>query len=109
MKLLNNGSLVKEGYSFEEYEYHKSDIKGLKTRIKEWDYYHFINKDYGLCITVDNNSYMDLVSVTFIDFSKNYFFKTKHISIFLKEKSSCLHQAKKVTFMYQLKILKSKS
>ena len=77
MKLLNNGSLVKEGYSFEEYEYHKSDIKGLKARIKERDYYHFINKDYGLCITVDNNSYMDLVSVTFIDFSKNYFFKTK--------------------------------
>lgn len=99
MKLLNNGSLVKEGYSFEEYEYHKSDIKGLKTRIKERDYYHFINKDYGLCITVDNNSYMDLVSVTFIVLVKIISLKPKHISIFLKENSSYLHQAKMAIFM----------
>ena len=37
-------------------------------RIKEWNYYLIYNNKNGITITVDDNSYMSLNSVTLFDY-----------------------------------------
>ena len=74
-KLLDKTGNLKEcgfSYSFIK-DYNRKDIKGMKTRIKEWDYYEFNNEDYGIALTVADNSYMSLVSVSFMDFKYKKF------------------------------------
>lgn len=70
IKLLDeNGSLTNPGYATKLlFEYNRNDIKASKYKIKEWDYYYAGNDDYGLCMTIADNSYMALASVTLIDF-----------------------------------------
>ena len=70
--LLNkDGSLMEAGYAFSLVkEYNRKAIKGNKTRIKEWDYYYVGDENYGIALTIDDNSYMGLVSVSVLDFSK---------------------------------------
>lgn len=91
-KLLSKtGELNESGYSFSLIkEYRRKDIKGLKTRIKEWDYYYVGNHDYALALTIDDNSYMSLGSITFLDFkNKTYLEKsTMHPFSFGKVKLS---------------------
>lgn len=71
------GNLNEAGYATSLVkEYQRSQIKGLKTRIKEWDYYAFLNDDYGVCLTLADNSYMSLASISFLDF-KNKKYVTK--------------------------------
>jgi len=79
-KLLDKyGNLKECGFSYDLVkDYNRKDIRGLKTRIKEWDYYYFLNDEYGVALTVDDNSYMSLVSVSFLDFKlKKYITKSK--------------------------------
>lgn len=65
-----NGNLVEAGYSYELCkEYSRKQIKGLKTRIKEWDYYYFGDNEYGIAVTIDDNSYMGLGSTSILDFT----------------------------------------
>lgn len=79
-KLLSNGPLLNDkgelcecGYSTSLIKnYDRNKIKGGKLRIKEWDYYLIYNNNFGVAITVDDNSYMGLNSFTIIDFSKPY-------------------------------------
>ena len=76
--LLSNGPLLDEkgnlaeaGYAFGLVkEYDRKKIKGLKSRIKEWDYYFIHDDEYGIALTIDDNSYMGLVSVSVLDFDK---------------------------------------
>ena len=63
------GNLVEAGYAFSLVkEYNRKKIKGLKGRIKEWDYYFINDDEYGIALTIDDNSYMGLVSVSVLDF-----------------------------------------
>ena len=65
------GNLIEPGYSSTLIrEYRRDMIKGLKWRIKEWDYYYIGNQDYGLCLTISDVSFLALISVTFLDFKK---------------------------------------
>ncbi len=65
------GHLVEAGYSTSLIkDYKRSDIKANKLRIKEWDYYLIYNNDYALALTIDDNSYMGLNSVSLIDFNE---------------------------------------
>ena len=68
--LLNEkGDLNEAGFSLSPVkEYKRSDIHGLKWRIKEWDYYYIGNQHYGLCLTISDVSFLALISVTFLDF-----------------------------------------
>ena len=68
--LLNDdGELIECGYATKLIKtYNRNHIKANKLRIKEWDYYLIYNDDYGVAITVDDNSYMGLNSLTLIDF-----------------------------------------
>ena len=63
------GNLAEAGYAFELVkEYNRKAIKGLKGRIKEWDYYYIGDEEYGIALTIDDNSYMGLASVSVLDF-----------------------------------------
>ena len=68
--LLNEkGDLNEAGFSLCPVKtYERKQIKGLKWRIKEWDYYYIGNSKYGLCLTISDVSFLALCSVTFMDF-----------------------------------------
>lgn len=77
--LTQKGILTEEGYSFEEVKrYNKENIPSLySTRLKEWDYYSFLNDEMGFLLTVANNTYMSYISCSFVDFiNKEYVTKT---------------------------------
>ena len=71
--LLNHdGSLVQKGWAKELLlSYKRSDIKASPFRIKEWDYYCILQKDYGIALTVADNSYMALYAINVYDFTTN--------------------------------------
>ena len=70
-RLLNEkGNLIEAGYAYQlDKEYSRKDIKANGWRIKEWDYYFIGNKDYGIAFTVADNSYMSLISISYLDFN----------------------------------------
>lgn len=51
-------------------DYNRSDIKANRLRIKEWDYYYISNGRYSVALTIADNSYMGLISVSLLDFEK---------------------------------------
>lgn len=64
-----NGCLVEAGYATKLVKkYDRSAIKAGSLKIKEWDYYLIYNDSYGVAVTVDDNSYMGLNSISFLDF-----------------------------------------
>ena len=71
--LLNHdGSLAQKGWAKELLlSYKRSDIKASPFRIKEWDYYCILQKDYGIALTVADNSYMALYAINVYDFTTN--------------------------------------
>lgn len=70
--LLNkNGSIAEPGWARKQVQqYRRNDIKASKFRIKEWDYYLVLNKDFAAAFTVNDMSYLGMLSVSFIDFTK---------------------------------------
>ena len=69
--LRDDGSLYEAGYStYPIMVYDRSAIKAGKMRIKEWDYYLIHNDRYAVALTCDDNSYMGMMSVSFIDLEK---------------------------------------
>ncbi len=66
-----NGNLKHKGYSKKMLlKYDRNAIKAPKNRIKEWDYYLIYNDEFAIALTIDDNSYMGLDSVSIIDFKK---------------------------------------
>ena len=64
-----NGNLCEKGFAKSLIrEYNSNDIKAKKIRIKEWDYYLIHNEEYAICLTLDDNAYMSMESVSIIDF-----------------------------------------
>lgn len=70
--LLNiDGTLREPGWSTSLVQtYNRRDIKKRVTRIKEWDYYSVISNknNIAVCFTVSDLGYIELDSVSFIDF-----------------------------------------
>ena len=63
------GNLNQAGYAFNLVkEYNRKQIKGLKTRIKEWDYYYIGDDKYGIALTIADNSLYGMVSYSILDF-----------------------------------------
>ncbi|MDY6059251.1 MAG: DUF2804 domain-containing protein [Candidatus Fimenecus sp.] len=69
-RLLNeDGTLKEPGWSRKLYQiYDWNDIKKRATRIKEWDYYLVLAKDYGVAFTISDDGYIGLQSVSLLDF-----------------------------------------
>ena len=82
-KLLVNGKLAEAGYSTKTVRHYcRKDIKGLKWRIKEWDYYIVTDGKKAVALTVADNSYMSMASVSFLDFINPKFKTTSEIKFF---------------------------
>ncbi len=69
-RLLNeDGTLKEPGWSRKLYQiYDRNDIKKRPTRIKEWDYYLVLAKNYGVAFTISDDGYIGLQSVSLLDF-----------------------------------------
>ncbi len=67
--LLNEqGHLMEAGHATRLVRrYDRSAIRAGRTRIKEWDYYCVCSQDTILALTIADNSYMGLDSITLID------------------------------------------
>ena len=70
--LLNErGELAQTGFARSLLlKYDRSAIKARSWRIKEWDYYLIGNDRFALALTVADNSYMALISVSLLDFEQ---------------------------------------
>lgn len=63
-----DGRLVEAGYATGLIKtYDRSRIRAPKWRIKEWDYYLVSNDSFALALTVADNGYMGLDSISWID------------------------------------------
>ena len=64
-----SGRVIEAGYATAEVKrYARDAIKAPWYRIKEWDYYCVLNEGFGLALTVADNSYMGLLSASWLDF-----------------------------------------
>ena len=52
--------------------YRRADIKAPATRIKEWDYYLVTNDHFAVALTIADNGYMGLDSVSFLQFDEGW-------------------------------------
>lgn len=63
------GRLMERGYAKTLIrQYDRTRIKASPLRIKEWDYYLITSERYALALTIDDNGYMGLDSVSLLDF-----------------------------------------
>jgi hypothetical protein len=71
--LLNSkGRLAQKGWARSHLlQYDRKKIQAGSLRIKEWDYYCILSKDFGIALTVADNSYLGLYAVNFFDFKQN--------------------------------------
>lgn len=104
-RLLNqSGNLEEAGYATSLVkEYRREDIKANPLRIKEWDYYYIGNDRFGVALTIADNSYMGLGSVSFLNFKTGYW-KTKSVMTILPLGKTCLpetSEAGDVSFQHQ--------
>ena len=77
------GNLCEAGYATKLVKtYNREDIKAGKMRIKEWDYYYVGNEDCGIALTIADNSYMGLGSVSILDFKKKTFITKSVMTLF---------------------------
>ena len=69
--LKDDGSLREPGWSKQILQvYDRNAIKAPKFRIKEWDYYLIEDGENILCMTLDDNSYMGMISVSLLNRSR---------------------------------------
>ena len=61
--------------------YRRRDIKASPLRIKEWDYYLVTNGRIGLALTVADNSYMGLDSISLLNFEEGWEITTSPMRI----------------------------
>ena len=77
-----NGELREPGWSRSlVQQYRRSDIKAPKFRIKEWDYYLINNGRFTLALTVADNGYMGMDSISLLDFEEGWEITTSPMSV----------------------------
>lgn len=52
--------------------YERAKVKGGATRLKEWDYYLVMGEGLALALTIADNSYMGLDSISLLDFEEGW-------------------------------------
>lgn len=78
-----DGNLCQAGYAFGLVKkYSRDAVKASKMRIKEWDYYYVGNQEYGVALTVADNSYMSMASASLMDFKNKKFVTDSEIKLF---------------------------
>ena len=79
-KIVKTGALLDEkgilrepGYATSlQLDYHREDVKAHKLRLKEWDYYLITNGRFGVALTIADNGYMGLDSISLLDFENGW-------------------------------------
>jgi len=67
------GNLTEPGYAKKLLPvYRRKDIKVNPLRIKEWDYYLINNGRFALALTIADNGYMGLDSISLLDFEEGW-------------------------------------
>ena len=67
------GILREPGWATElKLQCHRKDVKAPAIRRKEWDYYLITNGKFGLALTIADNGYMGLVSISLLDFKEHW-------------------------------------
>ncbi len=68
-----NGDLTEPGYAKRLLPvYQRAKVKGGAARLKEWDYYLVMGRGFALALTIADNSYMGLDSVSLLDFDEGW-------------------------------------
>ena len=68
-----SGNLREPGYAKRLLPiYRRADIKAPASRIKEWDYYLVTNDHFAVALTIDDNGYMGLDSISFLHFDERW-------------------------------------
>ena len=68
-----NGNLREAGYCKKLLPvYRRGDIKAGAMRIKEWDYYLINNGRFAVALTIDDNGYMGLDSISLLHFEEGW-------------------------------------
>ena len=68
----DQGRLVETGYAISLIkQYDRSRVKASRLRIKEWDYYCIVSDCYALALTIADNGYMYMDSISLLDFEAN--------------------------------------
>ena len=69
----SQGNLTEPGFARKLLpQYRRADIKASRLRIKEWDYYLINNGRFALALTVDDNGYMGLDSISLLNLEEGW-------------------------------------
>ncbi|MBQ7703385.1 MAG: DUF2804 domain-containing protein [Firmicutes bacterium] len=78
----NQGRLTEPGYARSLIlNYDRNAIKANSMRIKEWDYYLVTCDDFAVALTVADNSYMGLDSISLLNFKDNWEITTSPMQV----------------------------
>ena len=88
-RLMNEkGCLAQAGYATSLVrEYNRKDIAASWMRIKEWDYYLIHNSRFGVALTIADNGYMGLDSISLLDFESGFAHTNSPMRLFPKGKT----------------------
>ena len=76
------GVLTEPGYATSLIlDYDRNAVKGGPLRLKEWDYYLVTCEDFAVALTIDDNSYMGLDSISLLDFREEWEHTTSPMQI----------------------------
>ena len=69
-------------------QYRRRDVKAGALRIKEWDYYLITNSRFALALTIADNGYMGLDSISLLDFKNNHQITTSKMAALTRGKKN---------------------
>ena len=76
------GELTEPGYAKKLLPvYRRADIRAGKLRIKEWDYYLISNGRFALALTIADNGYMGMDSVSIVELEEKWEITTSPMSL----------------------------
>ena len=81
--LLNaDGDLTEPGYAKKLLPvYRRADVQASPLRLKEWDYYCVNNGRFALCLTIADNGYMGLDSVSLLNLEEGWEITTSPMQV----------------------------
>ena len=83
------GQLTEPGYATSLIlDYDRKAIKAGRLRIKEWDYYLVTCDDFAVALTIDDNSYMGLDSISLLNFKEDWEITTSPMGVMTRGKKN---------------------
>ena len=83
------GSIAEPGYAKKLLPvYRRADVKTSAMRLKEWDYYCVNNGRFALCLTIADNGYMGLDSISLINLEEGWEITTSPMQVLTRGKKN---------------------